>query len=109
MLVNKRILIAALVLVVGQAFAVVAQNPGGEERKPSKPIRHFVVTSAQSLAPMLTNSDRLIRLHEFGKIPPICAATPPYSVNSALSALVGDHPLQPGAFLLQEAPGLTLP
>jgi mannose-6-phosphate isomerase-like protein (cupin superfamily) len=48
--VNKGILIAVLVLVVGQAVAVVAQNPGGEERKPSKPIRHFVVTSAQSLA-----------------------------------------------------------
>jgi len=50
MIAKERILIAALVLVMGQAAAVVAQNPGAEERKPSKPIRHFVVTSAQSLA-----------------------------------------------------------
>jgi mannose-6-phosphate isomerase-like protein (cupin superfamily) len=41
---------AAAVVLIISAGTVVAQNNSVEERRPSKPIRHFVVTPAQSLA-----------------------------------------------------------
>ena len=49
MLARKLILIAALQILISGA-AVFAQDTSATQRQPSKPIRHFVVTSAQSLA-----------------------------------------------------------
>src|SRR5262244_3101715 len=45
----KLLLIAALHLLISGA-AVFAQDTSATQRQPSKPIRHFVVTSAQSLS-----------------------------------------------------------